>query len=97
MSRLRHIAGNPLADLLLNYYEDDWGRLWYILAEGRAGILQVGKEHAAALRRLRSKYRPYRGMQLAYRGMQLAYRGMQLEDTPVIKILPRRPIRWHAR
>ena len=90
MSRLRHIAGNPLADLLLNYYEDDWGRLWYILAEGRAGILQVGKEHAAALRRLRSKYRPYRGM-------QLAYRGMQLEDTPVIKILPRRPIRWHAR
>ena len=90
MSRLRHIAGNPQVALLVDYYEDDWGRLWYILAEGRAGILQVGKEHAAALRRLRSKYRPYRGM-------QLAYRGMHLEDTPVIKIVPRRLIHWHAR
>ena len=82
LRRLCNIEENPQVAVLADHYEEDWRRLFYILAEGRARILRSGKEHAAALRLLRSKYRQYRAM--------------QLEDKPVIKISPRRVIHWKA-
>jgi PPOX class probable F420-dependent enzyme len=82
LRRLRNIAASPRAALLVDHYEEDWLRLWYILAEGRASVLWSGREHAAALRLLAKKYPQYRGM--------------QLEHRPVIKIVPRRVIHWRA-
>jgi PPOX class probable F420-dependent enzyme len=82
LRRLRHIAENPQVAFLVDHYEEDWLRLYYFLVEGRAWLLRSGPEHASALRRLRRKYPQYRAM--------------QLEDKPVIKISPRRVIRWSA-
>ena len=83
LRRLRNIAENPRVSLLVDHYEEDWRRLSYLLVEGRARVLQSGKEHTVALGLLRSKYPQYRAM--------------QLEDKPVIKISPRRVIHWKAR
>jgi len=83
LRRLRNIRANPQAALLVDHYEEDWGRLSYILVAGTAQLLTKGAEHSAAIRLLRTKYPQYRQMALAGR--------------PVIKISPRKLIHWKAR
>ena len=83
LRRLRNIQANPQVALLVDHYEEDWGRLSYILVRGTAKLLAKGVEHSAALRSLRKKYPQYRKMALAGR--------------PVIKISPRKVIHWKAR
>ena len=82
LRRLRNIEANPRVSLLVDHYEEDWSRLFYILVEGTAKLLPAGKEQKVALGLLRRKY--------------AQYRKMNLEDKPVIKISPRRLISWKA-
>ncbi|GAA4386279.1 TIGR03668 family PPOX class F420-dependent oxidoreductase [Tsukamurella soli] len=59
LRRLRNIAGNPAVSLLVDVYDDDWERLWWVRADGRAGLAAPG-ERAEAVARLAGKYPQYR-------------------------------------
>jgi PPOX class probable F420-dependent enzyme len=47
LARLKNIAANPSVSVLIDHYEDDWTRLWWVRADGTARVLT---EHAGAER-----------------------------------------------
>jgi PPOX class probable F420-dependent enzyme len=62
-TRLRRIENarvRPDVTILIDHYEDDWSRLWWIRIRGRARVLDQGKEREHALRLLEGKYPQYR-------------------------------------
>lgn len=80
LKRVRNIIANPHVSLVVDYYEEDWQKLWYVLVQGRAEVLEEGPEHDEALSQLRKKYPQYKSM--------------QMEGRPVIKISPDRVTGW---
>src|SRR6266516_3539243 len=60
LQRLRNIAANPSVSVLIDHYEDDWTRLWWVRIDGTARLLEAGAEHAGAVDRLAAKYAQYR-------------------------------------
>jgi PPOX class probable F420-dependent enzyme len=56
LARLANVAAEPRVALLLDHYEDDWRRLWWIRVDGRA--TQAGGD-AAVEAALRAKYPQY--------------------------------------
>jgi PPOX class probable F420-dependent enzyme len=46
--------------ILVDHYDDDWSRLWWIRLRGRARVLDDGEERVRALALLREKYPQYR-------------------------------------
>ena len=64
LRRVRNILANPNVSLVIDHYESDWSKLWYLLVHGKAELLEPGPEHVAALTRLRSKYPQYLQMDL---------------------------------
>ena len=56
LKRLRNIAENPAVAVVADRYDEDWGRLGWIMLRGRAEILADGTEHADAQARLRARY-----------------------------------------
>lgn len=60
LRRLRNIRTNPHVSLLADHYEDDWTRLWWARADGRAEVAEDGPDRAAALDALAAKYPQYR-------------------------------------
>jgi PPOX class probable F420-dependent enzyme len=57
LARVRNLAHDPRACLLLDHYDADWRRLWWIRVDGRAAVVGRDPEAEAALR---AKYPPYR-------------------------------------
>lgn len=81
LKRLRNIAENPNVALTSDHYDDDdWTRLRWVMARGRAEILEDGDEHDEAQALLRAKYPQYRAM--------------DLEPLPVIAIRIERVTSW---
>lgn len=64
LRRLRNIERDPRVSLLADEYAEDWTRLWWVRADGRAMIEYDGAEHPAHWRLLREKYRQYRSQTL---------------------------------
>ncbi|MEU2587458.1 TIGR03668 family PPOX class F420-dependent oxidoreductase [Streptomyces avermitilis] len=67
LKRLRNIAAHPAVCLLVDAYDEDWDRLWWVRADGSARVLppdapepRVREEYAAVIAVLREKYAPYR-------------------------------------
>ena len=60
LRRVRNIAANPESMLLLDHYDEDWRRLWWLMLRGRSRLIQDGSEHRRALTALRRKYPQYR-------------------------------------
>jgi PPOX class probable F420-dependent enzyme len=60
LRRVRNVRANPNAAILVDHYEEDWRRLWFVLVEGRARVLLDGLEQRRAIAALRRKYRQYR-------------------------------------
>ncbi|HKP18144.1 MAG TPA: TIGR03668 family PPOX class F420-dependent oxidoreductase [Gaiellaceae bacterium] len=56
LQRLKNIAANPQVEVVIDHYEDDWTRLWWVRLRGRARI--VDDAHAMDL--LAAKYPQYR-------------------------------------
>lgn len=65
LRRVRNLVANPNAAVLVDQYREDWGKLWFILLEGRARLLRSGSEHGRALAALKRKYPQYVRMRLA--------------------------------
>jgi PPOX class probable F420-dependent enzyme len=59
LRRLRNIAANPHVALLVDHYEDDWSRLWWVRADGEAELSDHGS-HPELLAALAEKYPQYR-------------------------------------
>jgi PPOX class probable F420-dependent enzyme len=61
-TRLRRIENariRPEVTILVDDYQDDWSRLWWIRLRGRARVLDDGDERERALSLLAQKYPQY--------------------------------------
>jgi len=58
LRRVKNLAENPRASLLVDHYEEDWRELRWVAVHGR-GELIAGAAAALALRALREKYPQY--------------------------------------
>ena len=83
LARVRNIVARPQVALLIDEYDEDWTRLWFVLIRGRAEVLPMSarRERGRALFKLREKYRQYAGTMLH-------------DDTTIIRIAPRRITSW---
>ena len=60
LKRLRNIAANPAVSILVDHYEDDWDRLWWVRLDGRARVITKNPEAETALHLLAQRYGQYR-------------------------------------
>ncbi len=59
LKRLANIEAHPGVSLVVDHYEDDWDRLWWVRVDGRARIVRSGPERERALDALAAKYPQY--------------------------------------
>ena len=81
LRRLANIAHNPAVSLLVDHYDDDWTRLWWVRADGDAAVHHSGEEMATGYALLRAKYPQYSSVEL---------------DGPVVTVQIRRWSSWQA-
>lgn len=61
LKRLANVAENPAVAVLVDHYEDDWSRLWWVRADGRGRVVAAEDEEGVlAVDRLVARYAPYR-------------------------------------
>lgn len=60
LRRIENARARPDVTVLVDHYEDDWRRLWWIRVRGRARVLDAGEERERALALLAEKYEQYR-------------------------------------
>jgi len=60
LKRLKNIAANPAVAVLVDHYEDDWTRLWWVRVDGTALVVADGVLARGAIDRLVDKYVQYR-------------------------------------
>ena len=86
LRRLTNLESNPRFALLVDRYEDDWSKLWWILLRGPAEVLWPSQweaeEAASVITKLREKY--------------AQYEQMGLEQRPLLKLIPDRVTQWSA-
>ena len=82
LRRVRNILENPQVALVVDRYDTDWTKLWYVLVTGVAELVEGedSSDRRRAIRLLRDKYPQYREM--------------DIDDNPVIKINPGRVVAW---
>jgi PPOX class probable F420-dependent enzyme len=81
LARLKNIEKIPRVALLVDHYDEDWARLWYVLVRGRAELVSSAAERRRALKLLKAKYPQY--------GLDLLP-----DDAPVLRITPERVVAW---
>ncbi len=60
LQRLKNIEAHPVASVIVDHYEEDWSRLWWVRGDGPARIIPEGAGRDQAIARLSEKYVPYR-------------------------------------
>ncbi|MGH6897318.1 MAG: TIGR03668 family PPOX class F420-dependent oxidoreductase [Geminicoccaceae bacterium] len=80
LKRISNLRENPVAALVVDRYDEDWSRLGWVMAQGRAEVLEAGPEHDFAQASLRARY------------PQLA--AMRIEALPVIAIRIEHAASW---
>jgi PPOX class probable F420-dependent enzyme len=60
LRRIENARARPDVTILVDHYEEDWDRLWWIRLRGRARVLDDGDERDHALALLQEKYPQYR-------------------------------------
>ena len=60
LRRIENARARPDVTILVDHYDDDWSRLWWIRLRGRARVLDDGAERERALALLAEKYPQYR-------------------------------------
>ena len=83
LQRLVNIEANPAVTFLVDHYEDDWTRLWWVRVDGTASIHADGPVRDTAVNALVGKYERY---------------NQTPPDGPVIVIRTDRLVAWsHTR
>lgn len=59
LKRLRNIAVNPAVAVLFDHYEPNWDHLWWVRADGTAGLLDNPAEAEHVVDLLLEKYPQY--------------------------------------
>jgi PPOX class probable F420-dependent enzyme len=60
LRRIENARRRPDVTVLVDHYDDDWTRLWWVRLRGEARVLDGGEEAADALALLTAKYEQYR-------------------------------------
>ncbi len=60
LKRLENIRRRPEVTVLVDHYEEDWSRLWWVRLDGSAKVLEDGPDREHALALLQAKYEQYR-------------------------------------
>ncbi|HZT14549.1 MAG TPA: TIGR03668 family PPOX class F420-dependent oxidoreductase [Gaiellaceae bacterium] len=60
LRRIENARARPDVTVLVDHYDDDWTKLWWIRLRGRARVLDDGAERERALELLALKYAQYR-------------------------------------
>jgi len=81
LKRVGNVAAHPRVSLLVDHYEEDWTRLWWVRVDGEAKTVSTGSEFDDALARLAAKYEQYRD---------------QPPPGPVIVVAVDRVVGWSA-
>jgi PPOX class probable F420-dependent enzyme len=81
LRRLDNVRRDPRVSVLIDHYEEDWAKLWWVRIEGQARELEPGAEAEEAVRLLTSKYQQYRERR---------------PQGPVLRIDPERWSGWTA-
>lgn len=83
LTRIRNIERHPEVAFIVDHYEEEWSRLWFVQVRGQASLLVPGAtRHSEAIAALRDKYSQYRLM--------------AIESRMVILIAGLRGSSWHA-
>jgi PPOX class probable F420-dependent enzyme len=64
LQRVRNLAANPAAAVVVDRWDEDWRRLGWVHLRGRAELVERGPLHAQGIALLRAKYAQYRAMAL---------------------------------
>ena len=59
LRRLQNLRRDPRATVLVDHYEDDWERVWWVRLRGNARIIEAGADLERTTRSLRAKYPQY--------------------------------------
>jgi PPOX class probable F420-dependent enzyme len=59
LRRLANIRVHPSVTLLVDEYDDDWTRLWWVRADGVARVVEGGADREDAVDALTAKYPQY--------------------------------------
>jgi PPOX class probable F420-dependent enzyme len=57
LRRLANIEANPRVEVVIDHWDEDWSRLWWVRLSGTARVVE---HDAQALELLRAKYEQYR-------------------------------------
>ena len=60
LKRLENIQLHPEVAVLVDHYEEDWSRLWWVRLRGTAHVIEDGPKRERALALLAEKYAQYR-------------------------------------
>lgn len=85
LARVQDLLADPRVSILVDRWDEDWSRLAWLRAHGRASVMQPGDGHvdfAAAVAALRAKYPQYATH--------------DLEARPIIRIAIERVTTWGA-
>ena len=82
LRRLRNLAENPHASLVVDEYDEEWTRLRYVIVEGGAEVLTSGLEFVSGIDLLVAKYAQYRTL------------GLSRESGALIRVTPDRILHW---
>lgn len=59
LRRAENIRARPDVTVLVDHYEEDWSRLWWVRLRGRGRVLEEGEERERGLALLAAKYEQY--------------------------------------
>jgi PPOX class probable F420-dependent enzyme len=62
LQRVSNVTATGTASLLVDEYDDDWSRLWWVRLDGRARVVDDAAEAERAIRSLSDKYPQYRDL-----------------------------------
>jgi PPOX class probable F420-dependent enzyme len=65
LKRIRNIAANPAVSVLIDHYEDDWDKLWWVRLDGQARLVTEAGEVQRAVNHLAQRYEQYRAIRPA--------------------------------
>jgi PPOX class probable F420-dependent enzyme len=59
LTRIANIRANPVCEVVVDGYDEDWTRLWWVRLGGPGRVVEDGDERRTALAALAAKYPAY--------------------------------------